>query len=169
MVGIMQNEQTLSTCPDAGFETQKANGAASPPSPKRKPSQSFSMHEICRRQNTTEPLLIPWPQRKEPETSWTAPDPVWTSYCHGLVEEVSREVETYFLDNWKFPNENSKQTFLKAGFSRVTCLYFPLANDQRIYFACCLLTLLFLIDGEKYEGCGDGIDWLANSVELRSS
>lgn len=52
----------------------------------------------------------------------------------------------YFLQHWNFPTAKSKKTFLIAGFSRVTSLYFPLAKDDRIYFACALLTVLFLID-----------------------
>ena len=31
---------------------------------------------------------------------------------------------------------------------QVTCLYFPMGKDDRIEYACRLLTVLFLIDGE---------------------
>lgn len=66
---------------------------------------------------------------------------------HPRAEEVAREVDGYFLEHWNFPDDRARSTFLKAGFSRVTCLYFPLAKDDRIHFACRLLTVLFLIDG----------------------
>lgn len=66
---------------------------------------------------------------------------------HPRAEEVAREVDSYFLEHWNFPDDRARSTFLKAGFSRVTCLYFPLAKDDRIHFACRLLTVLFLIDG----------------------
>lgn len=69
--------------------------------------------------------------------------------CHPRVDSVSNEVNTYFLQHWSFPNEKAKKKFLDAGFSRVTCLYFPLALDDRIHFACRLLTVLFLIDGKS--------------------
>ncbi|KAK3388016.1 Aristolochene synthase from penicillium Roqueforti [Podospora didyma] len=65
---------------------------------------------------------------------------------HPLAEEVARGVDGYFLENWNFPDNKARLTFLKAGFSRVTCLYFPLAKGDRIHFACRLLTVLFLID-----------------------
>ena len=68
--------------------------------------------------------------------------------CHPQEAAVTSEVDGYFLAKWKFPNEKARQNFVKAGFSKVTCLYFPLAKDDRIHFACRLLTLLFLIDGK---------------------
>lgn len=80
-------------------------------------------------------------------SNWTIPKSDWTPYCHPRVEEVSREVDGYFLEHWEFPNAKAERVFVNAGFSRVTCLYFPLAKDDRIHFACRLLTLLFLIDG----------------------
>ncbi|KAI0195872.1 Aristolochene synthase from penicillium Roqueforti [Astrocystis sublimbata] len=70
----------------------------------------------------------------------------WTPLCHPKVDEVSREVDDYFLQHWNFPGTKARRTFVNAGFSRVTCLYFPLAKDDRIHFACRLLTVLFLID-----------------------
>ncbi|KAJ5870146.1 Aristolochene synthase from penicillium Roqueforti [Penicillium solitum] len=62
------------------------------------------------------------------------------------MNTVSREVDEYFLHHWHFPDERARKKFIEAGFSRVTCLYFPLASDDRIKFACLLLTVLFLID-----------------------
>jgi aristolochene synthase len=79
--------------------------------------------------------------------TWSVPPSKWTPMIHPIAEETAREVDGYFLDNWNFPNDRSKKVFLKAGFSRVTCLYFPLAKDDRIHFACRLLTVLFLVDG----------------------
>lgn len=78
--------------------------------------------------------------------AWTPPISKWTPMCHPRVEEVAREVDEYFLQHWKFSTAKSEKVFLMAGFSRVTCLYFPLAKDDRIHFACRLLTVLFLID-----------------------
>lgn len=69
--------------------------------------------------------------------------------CHPLVEDVTRETDDYFLRHWPFPDDKSRTKFVNAGFSRVTCLYFPKARNDRIIFACRLLTVLFLIDGEN--------------------
>jgi hypothetical protein len=77
---------------------------------------------------------------------WTPPTSKWIPMCHPRAEEVARQVDAYFLQHWKFCNTKSEKVFLNAGFSRVTCLYFPLAKDDRIHFACRLLTVLFLID-----------------------
>ncbi|KAK5657382.1 hypothetical protein OQA88_2952 [Cercophora sp. LCS_1] len=66
--------------------------------------------------------------------------------CHPLVDEIAKEVDDYFLQHWPFPDQRSRKRFVNAGFSRVTCLYFPMALDDRIHFACRLLTVLFLID-----------------------
>ena len=79
-------------------------------------------------------------------TAWTPPTSRWTPMCHPGVEKVAREVDEYFIQHWKFPTAKSETVFLMAGFSRVTCLYFPLAKNDRIHFACRLLTVLFLID-----------------------
>lgn len=87
---------------------------------------------------------------KKPKTSAAAvrkpPPSTWMPACHPRVDAVASEVHGYFLDHWNFPTEKAKKTFLKAGFPRVTCLYFPLAQNDRIHFACRLLTVLFLID-----------------------
>ncbi|KAL8724116.1 MAG: hypothetical protein Q9166_008128 [cf. Caloplaca sp. 2 TL-2023] len=66
--------------------------------------------------------------------------------CHPREKEVTAEVDQYFIDNWGFENEAQIQKFRDAGFSTVTCWYFPKALDDRIHFGCRLLTVLFLID-----------------------
>ncbi|KAF9634872.1 hypothetical protein BFW01_g5767 [Lasiodiplodia theobromae] len=66
--------------------------------------------------------------------------------CHRLEPQVTAEVDGYFIKNWPFPSGKAIQKFRDAGFSRVTCCYYPEALDDRIHFACRLLTLLFLID-----------------------
>ncbi|KAI1156829.1 Aristolochene synthase [Nemania diffusa] len=84
----------------------------------------------------------------EPRNGTTViPPPTrWSYLCHPRLKEVQDEVDGYFLENWKFPSFKAVRTFLDAKFSEVTCLYFPLALDDRIHFACRLLTVLFLID-----------------------
>ena len=74
------------------------------------------------------------------------PPSKWQPLNHPRAKEVAKEVNTYFLQHWNFPNAKAETRFLNAGFSDVTCLYFPLAKDDRIHFACRLLTVLFLID-----------------------
>ncbi|KAL8635775.1 MAG: hypothetical protein Q9228_006771 [Teloschistes exilis] len=66
--------------------------------------------------------------------------------CHPREKEVTKEVNGYFIDNWGFKNGQEIQKFIDAGFPTVTCWYFPKALDDRIHFACRLLTVLFLID-----------------------
>lgn len=72
----------------------------------------------------------------------------WTAKCHPRVVETTAEVDGDFLARWGFSDQRAKDKFVDAGFSRVTCLYFPESLDDRIHFACRLLTILFLIDGE---------------------
>ncbi len=67
--------------------------------------------------------------------------------CHPLEPQVTEEINGYFIEHWPFANEKAIRKFRDAGFSRVTCCYYPEALDDRIGFACRLLTLLFLIDG----------------------
>lgn len=54
------------------------------------------------------------------------PPSIFTPICHPLVEEATRDVDGYYLEHWGFPNEKAKKKFVAAGFSRVTCLYFPI-------------------------------------------
>ena len=82
-------------------------------------------------------------------SSWEPPSSIWTPQAHPLVTEVTKTVEEYFLQTWHFPTPKARTRFLRAGFSRVTCLYFPKAKDERIESACKLLTVLFLIDGTE--------------------
>ncbi|RYP52873.1 hypothetical protein DL768_002043 [Monosporascus sp. mg162] len=84
--------------------------------------------------------------RPRNDTTITPPPTQWSYLCHPRLKEVQDEVDGYFLENWKFPSFKAVRTFLDAKFSEVTCLYFPLALDDRIHFACRLLTVLFLID-----------------------
>ncbi|KAI1356556.1 Aristolochene synthase from penicillium Roqueforti [Xylaria sp. FL0043] len=67
------------------------------------------------------------------------------SWYHDM-DAVIRDVDSYFLDRWDFPSEKARRKFVVAGFSRVTCMYYPMAEQDRIGFACKLLTVLFLID-----------------------
>jgi aristolochene synthase len=63
---------------------------------------------------------------------------------------MTEQVDGYFLKHWPFPDNAARKKFVNAGFSRVTCYYFPRARDDRIIFACMLLTVLFLVDGKAY-------------------
>ena len=75
------------------------------------------------------------------------PPPLIKPSCHPLEPQITEEVDAYFIKHWPFPNEKAIQKFRDAGFSRVTCCYYPEALKDRIGFGCRLLTLLFLIDG----------------------
>ncbi|KAK1657954.1 aristolochene synthase [Colletotrichum godetiae] len=70
----------------------------------------------------------------------------FTAKIHPREQEVSTEVNSFFLDHWPFENAKARKKFVAAGFPQVTCFYYPTALDDRISFACRLLTLLFLID-----------------------
>lgn len=73
---------------------------------------------------------------------------IFTPICHPRLEEAVRDVDGYYLQHWGFSTEAARKKFVAAGFSRVTCLYFPKALDERIQYACSLLTIFFLIDGK---------------------
>lgn len=36
--------------------------------------------------------------------------------CHPRVDEVTEEVDGYFLKHWDFPNEKARKKFVAAGF-----------------------------------------------------
>lgn len=93
------------------------------------------------------------PSATEETTSSTPPSPrgpppaILVPKVHPLEPEVTAEVDGYFIEHWPFPNEKAVQKFRDAGFSYVTCCYYPEALPDRIHFGCRLLTVLFLIDG----------------------
>lgn len=78
----------------------------------------------------------------------SVPAALFTPKIHPRVAEVTAEVDAFFLEHWPFESEKARKRFVAAGFSAVTCLYFPDVLDERIAFACRLLALLFLVDGE---------------------
>ena len=82
-----------------------------------------------------------------PPTAQEPPPAILIPKIHPLEPQVTAEVEAYFIEHWPFPNGKAVQKFRDAGFSYVTCCYYPEALPDRIHFACRLLTLLFLIDG----------------------
>lgn len=97
--------------------------------------------------NLTFSLL--WQSRESSAPVMAGPSPFvpkWKPRCHPRVEAISQEVNEYFLQHWQFPSTKAKKKFFAADFSKVTCLYFPLAKDDRIHLACRLLSVLFLID-----------------------
>ncbi len=88
------------------------------------------------------------PQSDSNNTGESVLSAIFTPQCHANVSEMVQDVDTWFLDNCNFPDQKSRKKFVAAGFSRVTCLYFPKALNPRIRAACKLLTILFLVDGK---------------------
>lgn len=76
------------------------------------------------------------------------PEPYLKPSWHRNIDQVIREVDQYFLDRWNFASEKERKKFVGAGLLRITCMYYPMADDDRIVSACKLLTILFLVDGE---------------------
>jgi hypothetical protein len=99
--------------------------------------------------------------RPKAEVPPVVPAALFTPQIHPRVVEVTAEVDAYFLNHWPFENDKARKKFVAAGFSAVTCLYFPEALDSRIAFACRLLALLFLVDG----GCFV-LDWAMTTEYL---
>ncbi|KAI1121881.1 Aristolochene synthase in complex with 12,13-Difluorofarnesyl diphosphate [Nemania abortiva] len=71
---------------------------------------------------------------------------VFPTLSHPLTDIVERETNEYFLAHWSFPDVTSRDKFLSSGFSRMVCMYYPKAKDDRIHFACRLIVVILLID-----------------------
>ncbi|ROW10603.1 hypothetical protein VMCG_01901 [Cytospora schulzeri] len=97
-------------------------------------------------QEQTIPASMPTPAPAPIKGAFQVPPSNLTAQIHPLHEEVTAEVDGYFLQQWPFPNEKARKKFLATGFSQVTCLCFPQALNDRIHFVCRLSTLLFLVD-----------------------
>ncbi|KAK8227964.1 aristolochene synthase [Phyllosticta paracitricarpa] len=72
----------------------------------------------------------------------------WKADCHPRAREVCERVDRFYYNSWPFKSADAKKKFLKTGIPRFACLSHPRAADDRIYFACSLYTLLFLIDAK---------------------
>ncbi|TVY35497.1 Aristolochene synthase [Lachnellula subtilissima] len=99
-------------------------------------------------------MISPIPEAKSLKSSNPSspmPASIFKPLLHPREKETTAEVDGYFLKHWNFENEKARKKFVAAGFSRVTCFYFPEALDDRIHFACRLLAVLFLIDGMSSE------------------
>ncbi|KAH8655284.1 Aristolochene synthase in complex with 12,13 Difluorofarnesyl diphosphate [Xylariales sp. PMI_506] len=82
--------------------------------------------------------------KAKPQESY--PKSIFVPRCHRLVERCTSHVDGYFLKHWPFPNEKSRKKFVETGFSRITCLFFPFAKDDRIELACRVFTMYFILD-----------------------
>jgi aristolochene synthase len=65
---------------------------------------------------------------------------------HPLTDKVADSVNQFFLDNWSFSSEKERNKFLGADFSRFCAYYFPNSIDDRLHFACEIVTHLFMVD-----------------------
>ena len=99
--------------------------------------------------NIFRPLEMPHPTELSLQAH-SPPPSIFRPLCHPLVDEAVRDVDGFYLTHWSFGSEKAKKKFVAAGFSRVSCLYFPKARDDRIRYVCSLLTILFLVDGTKH-------------------
>jgi len=88
-----------------------------------------------------DPIHLRW--RSLPKSSWSA-------MYHSNADEVCREVDNFFLENWNWRNEEEKTKFVKSKLTRVTCYFLPLAQNDRIALVCRLVTVHFLLDGMNF-------------------
>lgn len=91
-----------------------------------------------------EPKLF---EKRTDGNDFQCPPSILSTACHPLVEEMTERVNDFFLTNWPFPDEARRRAFVAGQYARVACLAFPMANNDRIYLICVLLTIQFLIDG----------------------
>ncbi|KID79657.1 Aristolochene synthase [Metarhizium brunneum] len=90
-----------------------------------------------------EPKLF---EKRTDGNDFQCPPSILSTACHSLVEEMTERVNDFFLTNWPFPDEARRRAFVAGQYARVACLAFPMANNDRIYLICVLLTIQFLID-----------------------
>lgn len=78
-----------------------------------------------------------------------APTPtILKSAVHPKADEICQRVEQYFLDNFQFHDEIAKNTFLAQQLPQLACLYCALGTAGRVEYACKLIVILFLANGE---------------------
>lgn len=65
---------------------------------------------------------------------------------HPKTDEVVKEVNKFFLDNWPFRTDKHRKRFVNEGYAWFMCITCPMSRNDRIHWGCRLLTLGFLID-----------------------
>lgn len=65
---------------------------------------------------------------------------------HHRTDEIVKSVNDFFLEHWPFKTAKHRQRFTEEGHPWYVCALFPLSLDERLLWACRLLTLGFLID-----------------------
>lgn len=121
------NAKSPKTCVSSRSSTPRSLATATPP-----PSS---------RSSRAESHLPPWYTAVERSR--------FTPVCHPRVDDVVRDVNCYFLQHWPFPDSRIGRKFVEAEFTRNMCYNYPEALDDRIGLVCKLITLLFLVDGER--------------------
>lgn len=114
------------TCVSSRSSTSRSVASVSPPSSRSSRAESH---------------LPPWYTAVERSR--------FTPVCHPRVDDVVRDVDCYFLQHWPFPDSRIRRKFVEAEFTRNMCYNYPEALDDRIALVCKLITLLFLVDGER--------------------
>lgn len=110
-------------------------------SPRSSTTRSLSSSSSTLRNSRAESYLPPWYTAVERSR--------FTPVCHPRVDDVVRDVDCYFLQHWPFPDSRIRRKFVDAEFTRNMCYNYPEALDDRIRLVCRLITLLFLVDGER--------------------
>jgi hypothetical protein len=77
------------------------------------------------------------------------PPTSFATKCHRHADEISRKLDTFFLEHWPFPDEAARAAFLASRCPLWGCWAFPLADDDRVEDVIKLVTLLFLLDGAQ--------------------
>ncbi|KAK7000163.1 Aristolochene synthase in complex with 12,13 Difluorofarnesyl diphosphate [Favolaschia claudopus] len=80
--------------------------------------------------------------------SWMAglPPTIFIPKIHPLREDITQDVNAFFLAHWPFPNEKARKKFVESDFCYALCATWPESLDDRMRHACRLVTLVFLID-----------------------
>ncbi|KAI1923673.1 hypothetical protein LOZ12_000132 [Ophidiomyces ophidiicola] len=65
---------------------------------------------------------------------------------HPKSEEVVKQVIDFFLQSWKFKNEENKKSFVNQSQPWFIALSCPLSLDERLHWGCQLMTFDFLVD-----------------------
>ena len=83
-----------------------------------------------------------------------------TPLCHPLVKTLTRQVNDWISSSGHFKSEKEKKRYVGHETARVACLLYPRALDDRLIYACKLITVLFLLDGRHLRSAGANINHL---------
>jgi aristolochene synthase len=112
----------------------------------QKSSETIAVHGYSSPPKTNSRSSTPPPAPENSQVPKDLRPTILTARKHPNADEVVKQVNDFFLENWPFQTEKHRKRFVNEGYAWFVCINCPLSLDERMHWGCRLLTTGFLID-----------------------